>query len=375
MDAVQKANSGHPGTPMGAGAGRLYAVDAIPALRSRRARLAQPRPLRALGRPCLDAALFAAAPRRRRGDRRRRQARPASQRSASTTSSSSASSARRRPAIPNIATPPASRRPPARSARAAAIRSAWRSPSAGWPRATTSHGFDAVRPRRLRPVRRRRHDGGRLRRGRVASPGTSSSSNLCWIYDSNQISIEGATDLAFDEDVGKRFEAYGWNVIHVDDANDCEAVAAGARGVQGDRRPADLHPGPFDHRLGQPARRQRKGAWRAAGRGECPATKQAYGWPEDAQFLVPDGVAERFKDGDRRARPAAARGMGADVRQLSRSASADLGQRARSHRSRTSCPTAGTPDIPTFAGRRQRASPRATPAARCSTRSRPGCPG
>ncbi len=44
-------------------------------------------------------------------------------------------------------------------------------------------------------------------------------SNLCWIYDSNQISIEGGTDIAFDEDVAKRFEAYGWNVLHVDDAN------------------------------------------------------------------------------------------------------------------------------------------------------------
>ena len=45
-------------------------------------------------------------------------------------------------------------------------------------------------------------------------------SNLCWIYDSNHISIEGGTELAFDEDVGLRFNAYGWNVIHLDDAND-----------------------------------------------------------------------------------------------------------------------------------------------------------
>ena len=51
-------------------------------------------------------------------------------------------------------------------------------------------------------------------------------SNLCWIYDSNHVTIEGGTDLAFDEDVGKRFEAYGWNVIHVDDANDTASVAA-----------------------------------------------------------------------------------------------------------------------------------------------------
>ena len=50
-------------------------------------------------------------------------------------------------------------------------------------------------------------------------------SNLCWIYDSNRISIEGHTDLAFTEDVGKRFQSYGWNVLHVDDANDTEAFA------------------------------------------------------------------------------------------------------------------------------------------------------
>ncbi len=50
--------------------------------------------------------------------------------------------------------------------------------------------------------------------------------NLCWVYDSNHITIEGSTDLAFDEDVGKRFEAYGWQVIHVDDANDTDAIDA-----------------------------------------------------------------------------------------------------------------------------------------------------
>ena len=49
-------------------------------------------------------------------------------------------------------------------------------------------------------------------------------SNLCWVYDDNHITIEGKTDLAFSEDVGKRFEALGWNVVHVDDANDLEAI-------------------------------------------------------------------------------------------------------------------------------------------------------
>ena len=52
--------------------------------------------------------------------------------------------------------------------------------------------------------------------------------NLCWIYDSNRISIEGSTSLALSEDVGKRFEAYGWNVLHVADANDQDGPRSGA---------------------------------------------------------------------------------------------------------------------------------------------------
>ena len=51
-------------------------------------------------------------------------------------------------------------------------------------------------------------------------------SNLCWIYDDNHITIEGKTSLAFSEDVGMRFEGYGWNVIHVSDANDLDALSA-----------------------------------------------------------------------------------------------------------------------------------------------------
>ena len=50
-------------------------------------------------------------------------------------------------------------------------------------------------------------------------------SNLCWLYDSNKITIEGSTDLAFTEDVATRFEGYGWAVQHVDDANDLDQLA------------------------------------------------------------------------------------------------------------------------------------------------------
>ena len=64
-------------------------------------------------------------------------------------------------------------------------------------------------------------------------------SNLCWIYDDNKITIEGSTDLAFSEDVGTRFEAYGWNVIRVDDANDLGALDRAFAAVPRHHRPAD----------------------------------------------------------------------------------------------------------------------------------------
>ena len=119
-------------------------------------------------------------------------------------------------------------------------------------------------------------------------------SNLCWIYDSNHVSIEGGTELAFDEDVGKRFQAYGWNVIHVNDANDTRAVAAAIETFrETDDKPTFIV---VHSVIGYGSSIQ--GTSKAHGEAMTPddirGTKKAYGWPEDAQFLVPDGVAERF---------------------------------------------------------------------------------
>jgi transketolase len=122
-------------------------------------------------------------------------------------------------------------------------------------------------------------------------------SNLCWIYDNNHITIEGNTALAYDENVGARFEAYGWDVQHVHDANDLVALAdaySHALGVKD--RPkliiVDSHIG-----YGSPNRQDTKEAHgEALGEEEVKLTKRAYGWPEDAKFLVPDGVAENFRD-------------------------------------------------------------------------------
>jgi transketolase len=121
-------------------------------------------------------------------------------------------------------------------------------------------------------------------------------SNLCWIYDSNHISIEGDTALAFDEDVGKRFEAYGWNVIHVNDANDCAAMAqALAAFRKTDDRPTFI----VVHSIigwGSPRAGSEKAHGEALGEDNVRLTKEAYGWPADKSFYVPDGVEKHFND-------------------------------------------------------------------------------
>ena len=120
-------------------------------------------------------------------------------------------------------------------------------------------------------------------------------SNLCWIYDSNHISIEGSTDLAFDEDVGLRFEAYGWNVIHIDDANDTAALSAALDTFKTiDDRPTFI----VVHSVigwGSPKAGSEKAHGEPLGEDNVRATKKAYGWPEDKSFYIPEGVAEDFK--------------------------------------------------------------------------------
>ena len=120
-------------------------------------------------------------------------------------------------------------------------------------------------------------------------------SNLVWIYDSNHITIEGATSLAFDEDVGARFAAYGWHVIHVDDANDTAAIDAALTEAEGvTDRPTFI----VVHSIigyGAPKKQgTREAHGEPLGDEEIKAAKRFYGWPEDAQFLVPDGVREEF---------------------------------------------------------------------------------
>jgi transketolase len=123
-------------------------------------------------------------------------------------------------------------------------------------------------------------------------------SNLCWIYDSNRISIEGSTELAFSEDVGTRFMAYGWNVLRVRDANDRKALKLAIDSFRREQsRPTfilvESHIG-----YGAPHKQDTKEAHgEPLGADEIKGAKRFYGWPEDAQFLVPDGVYEHFAGG------------------------------------------------------------------------------
>jgi transketolase len=119
-------------------------------------------------------------------------------------------------------------------------------------------------------------------------------SNLCWIYDSNQISIEGDTDLAFDEDVGKRFEAYGWQVIHVDDAND---IAALTRALETFRATTDRPTFIVVRSVigwGSPKAGSEKAHGEPLGAENIAKTKEAYGWPAK-DFYVPEGVQAAFE--------------------------------------------------------------------------------
>src|SRR5262244_1311972 len=122
--------------------------------------------------------------------------------------------------------------------------------------------------------------------------------NLCWVYDNNHITIEGSTSLAFTEDVAARFMGYGWNVLRVGDANDLERI----QGALGTFRETKGRPTLIilDSHIGYGAPHKHDTAaihGEPLGAEEVRLTKRSYGWPEDAQFLVPDGVREHFAAG------------------------------------------------------------------------------
>jgi transketolase len=122
--------------------------------------------------------------------------------------------------------------------------------------------------------------------------------NLCWIYDNNHITIDGHTELAYEDDVAARFMGYRWNVTRVGDANDLELLTRAFQEFKEERdRPTliivDSHIG-----YGSPHKQDTAEAHgEPLGEEEVRETKRAYGWPQDAEFLVPDGVYEHFARG------------------------------------------------------------------------------
>lgn len=122
--------------------------------------------------------------------------------------------------------------------------------------------------------------------------------NLCWIFDNNHITIEGDTKITFTEDVAARFLAYGWNVLRVADANNTDRIEHALQVFQQTKnRPTfivlDSHIG-----YGSPTKQGSAAAHgEPLGEEEVRLTKRYYGWPEDANFLVPEGVYDHFANG------------------------------------------------------------------------------
>jgi transketolase len=122
-------------------------------------------------------------------------------------------------------------------------------------------------------------------------------SNLCWIYDNNHITIDGHTSITYEDDVEARFQGYQWNVTRVEDANNLDEIARGFDNFKEEQvRPTliivDSHIG-----YGAPHKQDTAEAHGdPLGDEEVRETKRFYGWPEDAQFLVPDGIQEHFTE-------------------------------------------------------------------------------
>jgi transketolase len=171
--------------------------------------------------------------------------------------------------------------------------------------------------------------------------------NLCWIYDNNHITIEGKTRITFTEDVEARFLAYGWNVLRVGDANDIERIEHALDIFRKTKeRPTfivlDSHIG-----YGSPHKQDTAAAHgEPLGDDEVRLCKRFYGWPEDAQFFVPDGVYEHFAAG-LGARGAEARRQWTELFAAYRSKYPELANEIE-HMQRRELPAGWDRDLPVF---------------------------
>jgi len=121
---------------------------------------------------------------------------------------------------------------------------------------------------------------------------------LCWIYDNNHITIEGNTALAYSDDVATRFLGYGWNVTRVGDANDLQMLERAFHTFKNEKERPTLIIVDSHIAYGAPNKQDTSAAHgEPLGEEEIKLTKRRYGWPEDAKFLVPEGVREHFEAG------------------------------------------------------------------------------
>ena len=179
-----------------------------------------------------------------------------------------------------------------------------------WLAGDSTSRLRALRLRRLRDLRRRRHDGGRLARGGLDRRQPAARQPLLDLRQQPHLDRR-RHPLTYSDDVAARFMGYGWNVQRVGDANDMELIDQAFErfgNVSGEPTLiiVDSHIG-----YGSPHKQDTAAAHgEPLGEEEVRETKRAYGWPEDAQFLVPDGVREHFDDGIGKRGAEAPRGMG-----------------------------------------------------------------
>jgi transketolase len=122
-------------------------------------------------------------------------------------------------------------------------------------------------------------------------------SNLCWIYDSNRVTIEGHTDIAFTEDVAARFMGYGWNVTTVADVNDMDSVARALHSFLAEHERPTLMLVHSHIGYGSPVEDSPKAHGEPLGADAVRATKRFLGLPDNVDFYVPDGVEDHFAAG------------------------------------------------------------------------------